>query len=105
MMASIVAAAGHNDQPQITTLPVAQMCQIGDGQVQARGTPCELATGVPITQVFYDQTQTPAPTGAAVPQISDGQAHALASSFPSTSGAAGKVASLVAAVLGAGLIL
>lgn len=74
MVQTTVVNVISDGQPQVhTTVVPIPMCQIGDGQVQVRTTPC--ASVPAVSQISDGQPQ--GPTGApAVSQISDGQIQA-----------------------------
>lgn len=72
-MATTVVTVLADGQPQVVpTIVAVPLCQIGDGQVQGKTTPCDKLPVV--TQIGDGQIQ--APTGAPVTQISDGQIQA-----------------------------
>lgn len=74
MVQTTIVSVLSDGQPQVrTTVVPVPMCQIGDGQVQDRTTPC--ASLPPVSQIADGQPQ--GPTGAPpMSQISDGQIQA-----------------------------
>lgn len=97
MKVTTIVTALPDGQPQVQTttvpVPMCQITQISDGQVQAHNTPCDQAPGAPVSQISDGQIQAPTnlppisqisdgqiqapiPTGAPVSQISDGQVQA-----------------------------
>ncbi|KHN95930.1 covalently-linked cell wall protein [Metarhizium album ARSEF 1941] len=88
MVQTTIVTALSDGQPQVhtTAVPI-PMCQIGDGQVQVRTTPCasvppQAPTSLaapPVSQISDGQIQAPPKTAAPPPpvsQISDGQPQA-----------------------------
>lgn len=75
MVQTTIVTVLSDGQPQVhTTVVPIPMCQIGDGQVQIRTTPC--ASVPAVTQISDGQPQAPPTAAPPVSQIPDGQIQA-----------------------------